>query len=53
MNKRELIAELERRIRFLTRDLCSEHCVGGHPAIGGKIWAYKNILRLVKQSRMK
>jgi hypothetical protein len=49
MTKREFITELKRRIKFL-EDLipCKKHCTGGHPAISGKILAYRNILRLAQ-----
>ena len=46
---KDLIAELKRRIKFLKAMIpCEKHCKGGHPAISGKLSAYRNILRLIR-----
>jgi len=53
MNKRELTAELTRRIKFL-KDMVYDGATGEkRPAIAGKLLAYRNVLRLVAQSRMR
>ena len=47
MTKKEFIAEINRRIKLLESLIpCKKHCAGGHPAISGKLMAYRNTLRL-------